>query len=125
MSAAKKRTTPTKKAPAKRGPKVRSPKSGRQRAKLPAAIIAELGPPPDGALEGSHWASRLLKKVGWLSLTGQISAATASEVRALVGAIHRSMPSDTAAELDRLIRSDVEATEADDVGPTMTKRVPR
>lgn len=109
----------------KRGPKVRSPKSGRQRAKLPAEIIAELGPPPDGALEGSHWASRLLKKVGWLSLKGEITAAVASEVRALVGAIHRSMPSDTAAELDRLLRSDAAAVEADDAGPQMTKRVPR
>lgn len=85
-------------------------------------MLLELGPPPNDALQRSHWASNLLAKVTWLSLNGKVSREMESSVRAFVGAINRATPIDIAAQLEKLLKADSEATEADTVGPRMEKR---
>lgn len=105
----------------KSAPKAPAKKRGRPRSKLPQEVLDRLGPPPEGALARSHWSSRLLAETAWLSLRGEVNREVASEVRAFVGAIQRAQPMDVAAELDKVLRADSEAIEADEIGPQMEK----
>jgi hypothetical protein len=91
--------------------------AGRPAARLPADVLARLGPPPSEPTKLRAWNAQLAAAVLWLGARGEIGPSLEARLRAGVGSVIKSLPA--------VVRGDDEHSEddADDLeshGPELT-----
>ncbi len=93
------------------------PKRGRPPSKLPEAVRAKVGPPPDDPLELAAWASKALAQVIALQMAGEIPPAYATSLRSSLKSLASMVPAHTVQAVRRKLRDRDAAIASDTAGP--------